>query len=424
MASSPLPYLVFGLEMESLIRPRSRNVFTNLAQRNWDDEMMPCSNSTKDTRDHRRNRSIMREQIAYDLQRNNVRAISGEAALDTEDFRQWTIADESSLNEVGDFWRVEFVSRAFLTTENWQVEVDKVFEVLQEDWEIHLTHGCSMHVHVSPGIMVDGFMKGQRYTIEHLRRLVKAIALFDDATTKIMPRERKENPWAESNFQGSKVPIQLKQLYSLVPAQTWAPLFNRIDQLKWPNLVFQALGENRYLSWNFSNISDSGTVEFRRPPGVINAVQAKHWVAVALGFVSSALGNNMERYTNFNHYLRIDELLPFLQSGIQRLAPTCGGALRHERIREDLSNPYGYTSAEMQDVERKKLEKKESPFAVKVSSRPNSPASRVSGSRSAHSSASGSSPGARSHTSNGSPGVRSNVPGNASSSSKMRPCGF
>lgn len=72
-------------------------------------------------------------------------------------------------------------------------DITQIFKTLAGGCDILLTKGCSMHVHVAPN------MEGQ-WTPTTLPGPVKGIAVFDDAITKIMPADRKVNPWCRSNF--------------------------------------------------------------------------------------------------------------------------------------------------------------------------------------------------------------------------------
>ncbi|KAI0013059.1 hypothetical protein F4779DRAFT_613930 [Xylariaceae sp. FL0662B] len=329
---SPQCVLAFGLEMEFLIRPKASKVYL-LKERGWNPGVKP---NVRDEGRKAMNRTIMREKIAHDLRDNNVRA-----GLTTNNYDEWTIVDERSLDEMGDF------------LENWQHEVDLVFDALNAEWEITLTTGCAMHVHVSTGTTEQ-----DRFTMDQVRRLLKAIAIFDDAITKIMPAHRKNNEWAMSNLQGREAPADLKQRYAAVPTRTWAPLFSKFDKIKMKQMVFIEMGQNRSMSWNFSNlVAQCGTVEFRRPPSVRTAAEARHWAGVALGFVSQAIATDFDQYTTSRSYLSVGTLANFLTLGIKRLDGTCRGSLNEAAIKEDRSNPTVYTASELQAIANKKAEK-------------------------------------------------------------------
>lgn len=80
---------------------------------------------------------------------------------------------------------------------NWAKDVQNIFTVVWNNFDILLTRGCSMHVHVAPK---------PTWPVPSLRNVMKATGVFDDAIMKIMPAERKANPWARSNFRDGPGP--------------------------------------------------------------------------------------------------------------------------------------------------------------------------------------------------------------------------
>ena len=84
-----------------------------------------------------------------------------------------------------------------------------------------------MHVHVSPSAEPKG--REDKWSTQQLNNIIKALSYFDDPITRIMPPERKINPFAASNILSDKVakgnPI-LRTLYQQVQQKTWKPLFD------------------------------------------------------------------------------------------------------------------------------------------------------------------------------------------------------
>ncbi|KAK4251737.1 putative amidoligase enzyme-domain-containing protein [Corynascus novoguineensis] len=262
-----------------------------------------------------------------------------------------------NMPEIPRYWRVELVSRVLSTTTDWQNELQAVFEVLHDECKVRLTTGCSMHVHVSP---YDG-----RYTAGQLQKICKALCYFDNAITKVMPAERKDNPWATSN--------KLKRAYTLVPAHSWAYIFKLLDKTT-PKHVHGMLSggwrwRSRYCSWNFENVTEAcGTIEFRRPPGADSPDSSIHWAAFTLGFVARALATDWAPYASLKTVGSVADLERFILGGISTLGPTMNGALGW-RIVEDTSPPTVLTAEELGAIERKKKNKDrvKSPFVEKVS---------------------------------------------------------
>lgn len=222
------------------------------------------------------------------------------------------------------------MSRVLDSNKNWTGEIEAVFEVLERHCHTRLTPGCSMHVHVSPDNAGDS-----RYTLNQLKGIMKAVFYFDDALTRIMPADRKVNEWAKSNVRAKETKDALKNAYAVIPQKSWTPLFKLIDSIKFPQLVHPQFGSDRYMSWNFGNVTDScGTVEFRRPPGVDSVGKAKHWAAITLAFVSEPISTDWSIVISPKSYPSVTELQQYICIGAQSLARPCWDSLDDRRLQE------------------------------------------------------------------------------------------
>ncbi|KAG7284431.1 hypothetical protein NEMBOFW57_010804 [Staphylotrichum longicolle] len=169
------------------------------------------------------------------------------------------------------------------------------------------------------------------------------MAVFDDAITKVMPPCRKQTPWARSNFREithpdpneaklirelSKVEKNLVARFNKVATKTktWKYLFDHFATIKENKGIPDVLGDRRHTSMNLLPINTDacGTVEFRRPPGVDNAQDAKKWTAFALAFVSAALTQAWTaaagEWSSKNAHASVAQLHAFLQQGLTHLA--------------------------------------------------------------------------------------------------------
>jgi hypothetical protein len=80
---------------------------------------------------------------------------------------------------------------------------------------------CGTHVHVRPAA---------GYTLDQLKRVAKAIAYYEPVVREVVPSERKDCTWAQSNICQAELSPELKRQYD----QAWAsnnyrPLFDWID---------------------------------------------------------------------------------------------------------------------------------------------------------------------------------------------------
>ena len=260
--------------------------------------------------------------------------------------------------------RVEIVSNVIPAKSNWLLNLGLVFEALHGSFNVKLTIGCSMHVHVSPRGPEDTG-NDKKYTIAQIKGIMKAVFFFDDAITRIMPADRKENAWAISNAKAPKTPARVRNAYSAVNQKSWGPLFAIIDKVKSTGAVNIELAGNRYMSWNFGNLADQcGTVEFRRPPGVDSADKAMYWVAFTLGFVAGALSTQWIVDQTSTTIPSVIDLGIFIQKGVDTQGEVTAGAADFTRMVEDTSPATVYTVQELEEIERKKTAKAQrlSPF--------------------------------------------------------------
>lgn len=240
-----------------------------------------------------------------------------------------------------------------------------------------------MHVHVSPGVGHEN-----RYTMDEVKQLLKGIAYWDEAITKVMPAERKATPWAYSSsnppdLAGDRTEHQvIKKLsqgiqdFNQVPTRGWQQVFQRFDRMKMRQMVFAEFnGGSRYQSWNFAHLVDQcGTVEFRRPPGVRSAREATKWVALALGCVRASLSFDWTAKGRVQHHANVADFTKFVKSGLEALGRYIDNALEDGALREDRAPASVFSRDELRRIEKKKAEKKgkASAFVVKVAF-PNTP---------------------------------------------------
>jgi hypothetical protein len=118
---------------------------------------------------------------------------------------------------------------------------------------------CGTHVHVRPAA---------GYTLDQLKRVAKAIAYYEPVVREVVPSERKDCTWAQSNICQAELSPELKRQYD----QAWAsnnyrPLFDWIDSFSNADAILQVMSPGKAVSWNFLNLlKGCGTIEFRRPP--------------------------------------------------------------------------------------------------------------------------------------------------------------
>lgn len=221
-----------------------------------------------------------------------------------------------------------------------------------------------MHVHVSPS--KDPQI---RYSVLDVRNIMKAMAYYDDAITRVMPPLRKNNPWACSNMTSENTSRSIRDAYAAVCSNSWRPLFTIFEKVKVKQQITMELFNDKYFAWNFKHLMSScGTIEFRRPPGVKTAAEAGSWVGFTLAFIRQAMVTNWTDYQASRSHPAVKDLQLFLARGSSKLERTCLGALNIEDVLEDRSSATRFSSAEIRVINRKKAmkERQQGGFAEKV----------------------------------------------------------
>jgi hypothetical protein len=241
-----------------------------------------------------------------------------------------------------------------------------MFSILSRYCDIEPSTDCSTHVHVSPhnsrAFDPDESLK---FDIDQLKRIIKGVIYYDAQLTMIMPADRKNSRWALSNVENT---AGWETAYKNVGTTTWAPLFGALDRHTDKSQLLHVVAAERYLSWNFQNVPKAcGTIEFRRPPAARTAAQAKHWIAVALGYLTHSMAlQDWSVVKPTKTYPLVKDLSKAVSSGVRAVGQNSVGALGSMLHIRDPARPL--TPQEVAEVERKKREKrnKESSFVEKV----------------------------------------------------------
>ncbi|KAM7210188.1 hypothetical protein V8F06_014434, partial [Rhypophila decipiens] len=352
-----MPKLAFGIEIEIMLSPRQESMVEGnrfrslLLEHGWKDHIVSSPEFWTENTLQQQNRLAMRHAVIQALQEETAMKVRHGWDYSDADYQYderyevWSVCHES-LPEPPGFWSMEIVSRVLSTEDDWPAEIERVFDVLTKYCHIRTTSKCGFHVHVSPGTTI-------KYTDEQLQAICKGLTLFEVATTAVLHGDRKNNPWAQSNVVNSDHPLvgderPIMAVFRAIPTQSWAPVFQMLDTLtchghKQGLEVLQSSCKS--VGWNFQGLmahgDGTGTIEIRRPPGVVSAAQAKHWTALVVGLFSEALSTNwaveeQQLINRFDHP-SVQELGDFVTRGLERLGPCNENALVKEWLKEDHS---------------------------------------------------------------------------------------
>ncbi|KAL8834341.1 MAG: hypothetical protein Q9170_003796 [Blastenia crenularia] len=172
---------------------------------------------------------------------------------------------------------LEVISPKIIADGTWVQVIDVFWSVLLAHFELRQGISCGLHIHIST---VTG-----SYSMNQLRAMAKAIIVWEPATKRCTPPSRHDRfqLYCKSNV-AHGVPVAEDLNRGLAYA------FDKIDDYTRDDIIGYICPE-KHMAWNLlpSRTDGHGSIEFRRPPGVVTAKKAKHWIAFAMAFVDMAI---------------------------------------------------------------------------------------------------------------------------------------
>jgi hypothetical protein len=162
---------------------------------------------------------------------------------------------------------------------------------------------CGTHVHVSPS---------DKFDVKQVKAVACAALYFEEVINALVPVNRLGNEYCKSfsacneNFRGKTV------------AECIAEVENLSDIISVVNLMNPGRGNDRYYTWNFTNLQQGGTltIEFGQGPGVITASSALMWAEFVVTFVGAAMAVP-ETHKALNQFSNdVGGLKKFLKNGL------------------------------------------------------------------------------------------------------------
>ena len=183
---------------------------------------------------------------------------------------------------------MEVVSPLISADPSWVQVIDHFWLVLLEYFELRRDTSCGFHIHTSTAT--------GSYSQDQLRMMAKAVIFWENATARYAPASRQDRvlDFCKSNI---KFPVPVANTLSRHgPLRGLQYAFDYIDNVGIDGIV-DFICPDKYRAWNFLPCRQGGhgSIEFRRPPGVVNGKKAKHWVAFTLAFVEMAIQFNPSR---------------------------------------------------------------------------------------------------------------------------------
>lgn len=180
---------------------------------------------------------------------------------------------------------IEVVSPKIIADDHWVEIMDNFWSVLLRYFELRQDTSCGYHIHIST-------MSGG-YSLDQLRMVAKAIIFWEPATKRCTPLSRHDRfvDFCKSNI-AHDVPV-VETFRQAGPFGGLSPAYGYIDNAGRDSIV-EYICPDKYRAWNLlpSKTGGHGSIEFRRPPGVVTTKKAKHWIAFAMTFVDMAIQFN------------------------------------------------------------------------------------------------------------------------------------
>lgn len=186
-----------------------------------------------------------------------------------------------------------------MRNDEWTFIVPDMMALLKRSFDISFNRTTALHVHV--GI-------GRPYTLRDLKRVAKAVILFEDAMNTLHPLYRNSHyTLIGSHILPCRKGGHLNRLsdYDMMmvieKTTSSAELIHTINPI--PNFMLNA-NHTPFSHWkgyrySFTSIPTLDTIEFRQAAGTLNGEMAVNWIKRVAKFVISAVSTSDEMLENW-----------------------------------------------------------------------------------------------------------------------------
>lgn len=176
---------------------------------------------------------------------------------------------------------IELVSPLFraFPSSRWREDVEATWTYLSANYDIAGNASAGTHIHI--GLEPE-------YSLTDLKRISQAVIHFETAFEVLVPRCRRGNIHAKSNWlhapglarTGRSRPESIAALGSVI-------CFRDLVDLLHPTILPNGQYD-RSFSWNFSSWFEKRSIEFRLPPTSLTSKEALSWAELAMSFVQAS----------------------------------------------------------------------------------------------------------------------------------------
>lgn len=178
------------------------------------------------------------------------------------------------------------VATPILRSDQWRTVIPEMCQVLKKNFRLRFNSSTGLHVHV--GI-------GRNYTLLDLRRISKAIIIFEAQMDTYHPRCRSlEAVMGFSNQKFIRSNRHNRVFNGLSDSECMEVLDEplEIDELLRQincNPVVRYMSHKRFYKYNLTSVMNYGTIEFRQAIATDDGDQIVDWVGRVILFVTSAI---------------------------------------------------------------------------------------------------------------------------------------
>lgn len=192
------------------------------------------------------------------------------------------------------------IATPILKHRQWESVIPEMAQIVRERFQVAFNDSTGLHVHV--GI-------GRDYRLQDLRRIAKAIVLFETAMNKYHPVCR--NPATSKHILACRDSLPLKGLSDI-------EMMRKLDSVQDIHYLFgmmqsphtySSIPYYRGYRYNLTSVDIYNTVEFRQAAGTTDGHKTVEWINRTIKFVTSAIATSDEV---FNEWGATGVLNPFI----------------------------------------------------------------------------------------------------------------
>lgn len=188
------------------------------------------------------------------------------------------------------------IATPILRHRQWESVIPEMSQIVREGFQVAFNGSTGLHVHV--GI-------GRDYQLQDLRRIAKAIVLFETAMNKYHPVCRNPStPEMNSHILACRDSLPLKGLSDiemmrkLDSVQETYDLFSTMQSMV-SLALYSPTSYHRGYRYNLSSVYRYGTVEFRQAVGTTDGHRTVEWINRTIKFVTSAIATPDEVFNEW-----------------------------------------------------------------------------------------------------------------------------